>query len=93
MMYDDDAHDTFTHAFACLRTNNVSSHMCHAFIDAYINTYDNVDDARARVNEHINDIEQRDVLRIMRELRAMKRDDNCDDIDTICNMLCDVFDM
>ena len=42
-------------------------------------------------DEH--DIEQRDVLRIMRELRAMKRDDNCDDIDTICNMLCDVFDM
>ena len=42
-------------------------------------------------DEH--DIEQRDVLRIMRELRAMKQRDNARDIDTICDMLCDVFDM
>ena len=54
--------------------------------------YDVFDHVRMTSRDE-HDIEQRDVLRIMRELRAMKRDDNRDDIDTICNMLCDVFDV
>ena len=73
------------------------------FIAMYERVDDNAHDITSIVSQYESltftyndahvDVQQQRVLRIMRELNDMKRDDNRDDIDTICNALCDVFDL
>lgn len=39
------------------------------------------------------DVQQREMLNVMRVMRSNRNTHNANDIDTICNMICDVFDM